>query len=132
MSRFRGVLPSSLLVLLATAPPCFADALAFVGVSNGTTAIIDTGPGTLIGTIPADADAIAIMPGGRRIFLSEPSDNAVRVVDVATKTVVHTIPGVQALGLNVTADGTRLWTAEANINSVGIYDANSYGHLATV
>src|SRR5436190_15903544 len=115
MSRFRSVLPAFLLALLGAAPPSFAGSLAFVGMSNGSTAIIDTGPGAIVGTIAADGDAIALMPDGRRAFLSD--GNSVRVVDVATKTVVRTITSFRALGLNVNADGTRLYGAIASENS---------------
>jgi uncharacterized repeat protein (TIGR01451 family) len=132
MSRFRLALLVPILAALGGAKPCLADRLAFVGLSNGETVVIDSGTNAIVGTIPADGDAIAMVPDGRRIFLSDQGAGTVNVVDVATKTVVHTFSGVNAPGLGVTLDGTRLYIANVNGNKVDVYDAETYAYRSTL
>lgn len=84
-------------------------------------AIIDTATNTRVGSIPAYAVGLAINPGGTRMYASDLGP--VRVIDLATETIVTTIPGFnQPGGIAVNPAGTKVYVIQGGTSGVGIID----------
>ena len=80
-------------------------------------------------------DQTAISPDGKYVLVSSEIGGTVSVIDVATKKIVKTIgfaipgvdkPTIQAVGVNITADGKTAFVALGPANRVAVIDLSNF------
>ena len=128
VSRFltRGLL----LLMLANGIPSPVAAAPFAWVPNSeSTSVskIDMASNTVVATIPmpplvAHPASVAVNPTLPRAYFSAVGEGQIAVLDTTTNHVIKTISTSPAYGLQVNADGTRLYVANAIDSSVTTYD----------
>jgi YVTN family beta-propeller protein len=136
-----GTVAATCVVALAAVPTASAAPLAYVTQGNSEAggphphalAVFDVATGAKVRTIdlPHDAFDIAIAPNGRRAYLS--TDGGLDVVDLATGSVVKTIPGL-AGDVAVDPDGKRVFVTEESFDRIAVVDTatNTLGTPITV
>jgi YVTN family beta-propeller protein len=114
------------LFVVVGATPAAADPLAYVPLgdielahSATGVAIVDVGTGARIGTIPLSVRAysIAINPKGTRAYVVD--DNGVAVINLRTRAVVKTIPGVGG-DIAVDPNGTHVYVTNEGTNKLDV------------
>jgi YVTN family beta-propeller protein len=72
-------------------------------------------------------------PDGSRVYVSNGRDGSVSVIDIATNTIVATIPvGQRPWNMALTPDGERLYVANGRSNSVTAIDTRSNAPVAQI
>ena len=97
---------------------------------DDTISIIDTTTNTVIGTVGiSDPAALAVSPDSTRLYaLSGFNPATLHVVDTSTRAILASVPlgVVQAYGMALTPDGSRLYISTYGSNSVKVVDTASY------
>jgi YVTN family beta-propeller protein len=99
----------------------------------GVLAVVDTSSGAILSGVAFNATPywVAINPAGTRLYVPQAETSSVLVLDAATLATVATIQtGSGAVGLNLSADGTRLYV-QLSGGDLATYDATTYARLAT-
>ncbi len=137
--RLWKVICSILLTLFVAAVVCSsaqAGTFAYVSLSSGSVAVIDTKTNTVITTIPVGTNGlnmIAATPDGTRLYVVSPLDNAVYVVNTVSNKVIGSVPVSLPAGIGVTADGTRAYvTSRVYSGVVSVIDTFSNTVVATI
>jgi protein NirF len=105
--------------------------LAFLpAIGRHAVLIADMNTWQQVGSIPVAGQPVFVMasPDGRRLWVNFafPDYDAVQVIDVPSRTVVHTIrPGNAVLHMEFTPRGEQLWLSVRDGNRVEIYDTES-------
>jgi YVTN family beta-propeller protein len=102
--------------------------LAPGGVEGDTVSVIKTRSNEVVATIPVGKlpAGVAILPNGRRAYVTSRRENKVWVLDTVTHKVVTTVE-VQIEPANVafTPDGRRAYVANFGSNSVSVIDTKT-------
>jgi YVTN family beta-propeller protein len=124
-----GIAAAACAVALAGAADASAAPLAYVTQGNSepggpiihALAVFDVATGAKVRTIdlPHQAFGIAIGPDGRRAYVS--TDGGLDVVDLATGSVVKTIPGLEG-DVAVDPSGKRVFVTEENLDRLAVVD----------
>ena len=78
-----------------------------------------------VGTSPS---GIAVTPDGRHLLAADRDDDALSLVDAATRQRIAVIPvGTRPFGVTIDAAGQRAYTANVGSNDVSSEWASSYG-----
>ena len=110
-----------------------AKRLYILDTANSRLAIVDTAAKRIVSSVAAGPApfALALAPGGKRVYVTSPG--TVDVVDVSTAArpeVIKRIPAGPALGVFATAD--RVFVSNAYDDSVSIIDAVSLAVVAVI
>jgi YVTN family beta-propeller protein len=109
-------------------------ATAWNGITSGTTpnqvALFDTGTNTFNTFIPLPATSLSsvISPDGTRIYTANSSPDGVSVIDVATNTIMATIPttvGSGAFDIIINPSGTRIYVSNEVSGYVTVIDTTT-------
>ena len=95
-------------------------------VSNTVTATVAVGTGPI---------AVAVSPDSTRVYvLNGSTPTSVSAIDTSTNAVMATVPlgVVQARGMSITPDGSRLYVTTYGSNSVKVIDTASNTVVATI
>ncbi len=92
--------------------------------------LFDTGTNTIDGIIPLPADSLSaiITPDGTRIYAANSDVTNISVIDVATNTIIDTIPtsvGLGAFDIIVSPDGTRVYVSNNSSGFVTVIDTTT-------
>jgi YVTN family beta-propeller protein len=97
--------------------------------------VIDTTSNKVIATIPVgnDPSQIAVSPNGRRVYVSNNSNQSVSVIDTGLEGVIATVPvGSIPEGLAIDPSGARLYVANSGPNSVSVVDTATNAVTKTI
>ncbi len=112
--------------------------LAYVpAVGRHEVLILDQKTWTEVGRIPVHAQPVFVIarPDGRQVWVNfaHPNNDTVQVIDVPSRTVVHTFkPGPAVLHIEFTPRGEHAWVSVRDTDSVEVYDTRSFEKLATL
>jgi YVTN family beta-propeller protein len=110
--------------------------------AQAAVAVIDTRTWNTVGRIEVEEhpNEMILSPDGRRLFVANANRNSVSVIDLAqdlaaakvTETLVATLtpdaaPGNTPNSLAISADGSRLYVSNANINALSVWDVHEPG-----
>ncbi|MFM8893323.1 MAG: YncE family protein, partial [Planctomycetia bacterium] len=110
--------------------------------AQAAVAVIDTQTWTVIGRFEVEEhpNEMLLAPDGRRLFVANANRNSVSVIDLTqelaaakvTETLVATLtpdaaPGNTPNSLAISADGSRLYVSNANINALSVWDVHEPG-----
>ena len=103
---------------------------------QGNVTVIDIPSQTVVATISsggARGYGLAITPDGTKVYVANRDSNNVGVIDVATNTLITTIP-VGSTPIDVTAglDNSKIYVANSGSNSVSVIDTATNTVQATV
>jgi YVTN family beta-propeller protein len=133
------VIYSGLLTLLVATAVCSsarAATFAYVSLSSGSVAVINTKTNTVVTTIPVGKTGlsnIAATPDGTRVYATSPLDNAVYVVNTVSNAVIGNVPVSVPAAIGITPDGTRAYvTSRVYSGVVSVIDTFSNTVVATI
>ncbi len=79
----------------------------------------------------AQSFGMAVDPAGHRVYVANTDVNSVTAIDIATDTVLATIPtGTHTFDVAITPDGTRGYVA--NEAAITVFDTQTYRVIATI
>lgn len=110
------------------------DGTTLFAISYDTIRIVDTLDGTVVGSIDVGPDLtdLAMSRTGNRLYVCA-RQGAVLVVDVATRAVIASVPvGGGTTGVTVAPDGTEIYSANPDDNTVSVIDATTSSVVATI
>ena len=88
--------------------------------------LIDLNTNTVVPTpiaVGVDPLTVALAPGGQFAYVANAGANTVSVIDVASRTVLTTVPvGLQPIGIEFTPDGRYAYVANRAANTVTVID----------
>lgn len=109
--------------------------LAFLpAVGRNEVLIADTRTWKEVGRVPVHGQPVFVMaqPDGRRVWVNFafPRNDTVQVIDVPTRTLVHTLkPGKAVLHMEFTPRGEAVWISARDDDKVLIYDTASFAQI---
>jgi len=114
--------------------------------AQAAVAVIDTREWKIVGRVEVEEhpNEMLLAPDGRRLFVANANHNSVSVIDLSqepgqqlapakvTETLVATLtpdaaPGNTPNSLAISADGSRLYVSNANINALSVWDIHEPG-----
>jgi uncharacterized protein (TIGR03437 family) len=105
---------------------------AYVSTSGGV-AVINTGTGNTVATLPLGAGNAAVSPNGARVYITQTSSNTVLAVDTSTNQTVATIAvGNGPATVAVSPDNSLVYVTNRIDSTVSAIDAGSNTVRATI
>lgn len=99
--------------------------LYVANIRSGSVTVIERASNTVKTLVTgAGAEGIDISPDGREVWVTNRSDNTISIIDVASDSVVASLPSVDQMPIRAkfTPDGKRLLVSNARSNSLSIFD----------
>jgi YVTN family beta-propeller protein len=101
----------------------------------GAVSVIDTATKKVTAKIIVDLDCggVAATPNGKKLYVTNPSNNTVSIVDTTTKKVTSKVDvGWKPCGVVVTPDGTKVYVTNEADNTISVIDTTTNTVTATV
>jgi YVTN family beta-propeller protein len=112
---------------------------AYVNSSNGSVSVIDTATQTVTATVQAVTNpccggfgGVAVHPAGTRVFVANPGDQSISVLETATNTVATRVLVGDVAGVAVHPAGTRVYATLHSGSAVSVIDTATNTVIATV
>jgi YVTN family beta-propeller protein len=113
-----------------TVQPAPPPAYAYVALQGAdSVAVIDEVTNTMAGRISVGQFpfGVAVRPGGSEVYVTNRGDRSVSVIDVATQSVVASIPNVvnDPIDITFSPDGSTAYVVDNDASLIGVIDATT-------
>ena len=128
--KIKTLLPALLLFASAAETCLAAPMLAVVARADGTVNLYKTPGLQLIKAIPAGKrpSEICVAPNGKLLFVAQPTDKAIGVIDLATQAVIGSMTDAELKnpdGCAVSPDSSKMAIVDAGIDKLYIFATES-------
>lgn len=103
----------------------------YAAFGTGQVAVYSTATRAQVGTIAAQGRTVRPSPDGTRLVVSDTSNNAVRIIELATGNSLAIASVTQPLHADFTPDGSQLYVSTGTGNAV-VLDGNTYAQLVAI